>query len=339
MTHLLLAHHANPNIPSKCHLTPLHLCAQEDRVKCAEALINKNANIDAQTLSGYTSLHVACHFGQINMVRYLLQLDANVNIETNLMFTPLHSAAQQGHVMIVKLLLEHGASPNKTNKHGMTALSIAQRLGYISVVEELKVVTETTVASKHELLSEERYKIQAPEISHEEQPLTDSDDEGDMLGDANSNIHMQYLREGVLMTEAEENKLNQVSLIKEESEYPILATKDGWNESRDNLHDQQQQTPIKTQQTYMADNEIITKPRHGGFLVSFLVDARGGAMRGCRHSGVRVIIPAKRASMPTRITCRFVKRDKLTVPPPLNEGEALAARVLEVGPVSCKFLG
>jgi ankyrin len=75
------------------------------------------------------------------------------------------------------------------------------------------------------------------------------------------------------------------------------------------------------------------------FLVSFLVDARGGAMRGCRHSGVRVIIPPKRAGMPTRITCRFVKREKLTIPPPLNEGEALAARVLEVGPVACKFLG
>ncbi len=41
----------------------------------------------------------------------------------------------------------------------MTALSIAQRLGYISVVEELKVVTETTIASKQESLSEERYKV------------------------------------------------------------------------------------------------------------------------------------------------------------------------------------
>ncbi|CAF0980387.1 unnamed protein product [Rotaria sordida] len=344
MTYLLLANHADPNIASKCHLTPLHLCAQEDRVKCAEALVNKNADINAQTLSGYTSLHVACHFGQINMVRYLLKLGANVNIETNLMFTPLHSAAQQGHVMIVKLLLEYGASPNKTNKHGMTALSIAQRLGYISVVEELKVVTETTIASKHELITEERYKIQAPEVSHEEHPLTDSEDETDMLGDASSNVHMQYLREGVLMTEAEENKLNQTSFIKEETEYPMLAAKDHWTESRDNLHDQP--TPSIAPQTIVADNETITRPRHGGdrfqyrsFLVSFLVDARGGAMRGCRHSGVRVIIPSKRASMPTRITCRFVKREKLTMPPPLNEGEALAARVLEVGPVACKFLG
>jgi hypothetical protein len=35
-----------------------------------------------------------------------------------------------------------------------------------------------------------------------------------MLGDASSNVHMQYLREGVLMTEAEENKLHQTSFIK-----------------------------------------------------------------------------------------------------------------------------
>ncbi len=70
-----------------------------------------------------------------------------------------------------------------------------------------------------------------------------------------------------------------------------------------------------------------------------MVDARGGAMKGCRHSGVRVIIPPKRASMPTRITCRFVRKEKLAVSLPLNEGEALAARVLETGPQSYKFLG
>ena len=50
MTYLLLANHADPNMPSKCLLTSLHLCAQEDRVKCAEALVNKNVQIDAQTL-------------------------------------------------------------------------------------------------------------------------------------------------------------------------------------------------------------------------------------------------------------------------------------------------
>ena len=75
------------------------------------------------------------------------------------------------------------------------------------------------------------------------------------------------------------------------------------------------------------------------FLVSFMVDARGGAMRGCRHSGVRIIVPPAKACMPTRVTCKLVKKEKLTHPPPLMEGEALASRVLEMGPVGAKFLG
>lgn len=100
-----------------------------------------------------------------------------------------------------------------------------------------------------------------------------------MLGDASSNVHMQYLRDGVLMTEAEENKLHQTSFIKvnksfrwtretrnpfqEEAEYPMLAAKDTWTESRDNLHDQP--TPAAApSQSAVADNEAITKPRHAG---------------------------------------------------------------------------
>ncbi|XP_050393549.1 titin isoform X4 [Patella vulgata] len=75
------------------------------------------------------------------------------------------------------------------------------------------------------------------------------------------------------------------------------------------------------------------------FLISFMVDARGGAMRGCRHSGIRVIIPPRKASMPTRVTCRLVKKERLSHPPPLIEGEGLAARVIEMGPVGTKFLG
>ena len=75
------------------------------------------------------------------------------------------------------------------------------------------------------------------------------------------------------------------------------------------------------------------------FLVSFMVDARGGAMRGSRHSGVRIIIPPRKAYMPTRVTCKLIKREKLSYPPPLNEGEALASRILEMGPVGVKFLG
>jgi ankyrin len=77
----------------------------------------------------------------------------------------------------------------------------------------------------------------------------------------------------------------------------------------------------------------------GSFLVSFLVDARGGAMRGCRHSGIRIIIPPLKLCQPTRITCKLLRRDKLSNPPPLMEGEALASRVLVMGPSGAKFNG
>lgn len=62
-------------------------------------------------------------------------------------------------------------------------------------------------------------------------------------------------------------------------------------------------------------------------------------MHGCRHSGVRIVVPPGRACAPTRITCKLVKMEKLACPPPLMEGEALASRVLEMGPVGAKFLG
>ncbi|XP_060605993.1 ankyrin-2-like isoform X12 [Ruditapes philippinarum] len=75
------------------------------------------------------------------------------------------------------------------------------------------------------------------------------------------------------------------------------------------------------------------------FLVSFMVDARGGAMRGTRHSGIRFVIPPGKASMPTRILCRLIKKEKLLHPPVVNEGEALANRIIEMGPHGTKFLG
>ena len=42
------------------------------------------------------------------------------------------------------------------------------------------------------------------------------------------------------------------------------------------------------------------KPTKGEFLVSFLVDARGGAMTGSRTSQLRLVIPPRAAEQPVR---------------------------------------
>jgi len=75
------------------------------------------------------------------------------------------------------------------------------------------------------------------------------------------------------------------------------------------------------------------------FLVSFMVDARGAVMIGRRHSGLRFIIPPTATSQPTRVQCKLVNAasSKLSCPPPLSEAEALAARVVDLGPTRVKF--
>ncbi|XP_019720181.1 ankyrin-3-like isoform X22 [Hippocampus comes] len=100
----------------------------------------------------------------------------------------------------------------------------------------------------------------------------------------------------------------------------------------------------------MDNVNLVSSPVHSGFssplpqydsrfLVSFMVDARGGSMRGSRHNGMRIIIPPRKCTAPTRITCRLVKRHKLASPPPMVEGEGLASRLVEVGPAGAHFLG
>ncbi|XP_043541143.1 ankyrin-1-like isoform X2 [Chiloscyllium plagiosum] len=92
--------------------------------------------------------------------------------------------------------------------------------------------------------------------------------------------------------------------------------------------------------TETSDNiSPIASPIHTGFLVSFMVDARGGSMRASRHNGLRVVIPPRTCTAPTRITCRLVKSQKLVSPPPLVEGEGLGCRVIALGPAGTHFLG
>ncbi|CAH8640818.1 unnamed protein product [Dicrocoelium dendriticum] len=97
-----------------------------------------------------------------------------------------------------------------------------------------------------------------------------------------------------------------------------------------------QQSP--TDWDFTPDNvPIARKPVTSGFLVSFLVDARGGSMRGSRHPGLRVLVPPSAASAPTRITCRMLRPERTTRPPQLNDSEGLACRIIELGPHPCSF--
>jgi ankyrin len=347
MAALLMENGSHSNAPAKNGLTPMHLCAQEDRVEVAQELLRNGADVNAATKAGYTPLHVACHFGQMNMVRFLIENGANIEAVTNAQYTPLHQAAQQGHNNVCRYLLEHGASPNTRTSTGQTPLSIAQRLGYVSVVETLKTVTETTVVTETTTVTEERYKPHNPEGMNETM-FSDSEEEPDD-NQAHTAEHAKDFNESITQGLKDSATIHLIHTGEQGTSNPI----DNVDMNLDEVIKRAQNQPVTTAMPDSSfldnghdDNVIIThdevrpsKLFRKNFLISFLVDARGGAMRGCRHSGVRVIIPPRKAAAPMRITCRYLRKEKLAHPPPLSEGEALASRVLEMGPHNAKFLG
>ncbi|XP_039658904.1 ankyrin-1a isoform X6 [Perca fluviatilis] len=329
MVSLLISKQANVNLGNKSGLTPLHLVAQEGHVGIADILVKQGASVYAATRMGYTPLHVACHYGNIKMVKFLLQQQANVNSKTRVGYTPLHQGAQQGHTDIVTLLLKHGAQPNETTTNGTSALAIAKRLGYISVIDVLKLVTEETVS----MTTTEKHRMSFPETVDE--ILDVSEDEG---------IAQLTLGEELLGTEGARDYSPAIPRIPRVSPETVILKEHELD---------QQHTPLPLPKEYDDDSLIpsspatetsdnvspVASPIHTGFLVSFMVDARGGSMRGSRHNGLRVIIPPRTCAAPTRITCRLVKPQKLTSPPPLVEGEGLASRIISLGPAGMQFLG
>uniref|UniRef100_A0A663N5R2 Ankyrin 3 n=1 Tax=Athene cunicularia TaxID=194338 RepID=A0A663N5R2_ATHCN len=359
MVSLLLTRNANVNLSNKSGLTPLHLAAQEDRVNVAEVLVNQGAAVDAQTKMGYTPLHVGCHYGNIKIVNFLLQHSAKVNAKTKNGYTPLHQAAQQGHTHIINVLLQHGAAPNELTVNGNTALAIAKRLGYISVVDTLKVVTEETMTT---ITVTEKHKMNVPETMNEVLDMSDDEGEDAMTGDTDKYLGPQDLKElGDDSLPAEGYMgfslgARSASLRSFSSDRSYTLNRSSY--ARDSMMIEELLVPAKDQvraaslefdsdslrhYSWAADTldnvNLVSSPIHSGFLVSFMVDARGGSMRGSRHHGMRIIIPPRKCTAPTRITCRLVKRHKLASPPPMVEGEGLASRLVEMGPAGAQFLG
>ncbi|XP_053424354.1 ankyrin-2 isoform X8 [Nycticebus coucang] len=378
MVTLLLEKGANIHMSTKSGLTSLHLAAQEDKVNVAEILTKHGADRDAHTKLGYTPLIVACHYGNVKMVNFLLKQGANVNAKTKNGYTPLHQAAQQGHTHIINVLLQHGAKPNATTANGNTALAIAKRLGYISVVDTLKVVTEevttttTTITEKHKLNVPETM-TEVLDVSDEEGDDTMTGDGGEYLrpedlkelGDdslpssqfldgmnylrysleggrsdslrsfssdrSHTLSHASYLRDSAMIDDSIVIPSHQVSTLAKEAERNSYRLSWG-TENLDNV-------ALSSSPIHSGRTSPCLDRDNSSFLVSFMVDARGGAMRGCRHNGLRIIIPPRKCTAPTRVTCRLVKRHRLATMPPMVEGEGLASRLIEVGPSGAQFLG
>jgi ankyrin repeat protein len=124
-------------------MTPLHLAAKLGRIELARMLLDRHANLKAQSLPlGLTPLHVAADGGPLELIKLLLDRGADVNAQDGLKQTPLFNAAGSGDVDAVKLLLARGANVHARGEGFGTALNLVLELHNENAAEVVGVLLQ-----------------------------------------------------------------------------------------------------------------------------------------------------------------------------------------------------
>ncbi|XP_006895650.1 PREDICTED: ankyrin-3-like isoform X2 [Elephantulus edwardii] len=356
---------AHVDAQTKMGYTPLHVGCHYGNIKIVNFLLQHSAKVNAKTKNGYTPLHQAAQQGHTHIINVLLQNNASPNELTVNGNTALAIARRLGYISVVdtlKVVTEETIITNTvTEKHKMNVPETMNEVLDMSD-DEVRKANAPEMLSDGEYISDveegdrcTRYKI--PKV----QEFTVKSEDA-MTGDTDKYLGPQDLKElGDDSLPAEGYMgfslgARSASLRSFSSDRSYTLNRSSY--ARDSMMIEELLVPSKEQHltftrefdsdslrhySWAADTldnvNLVSSPVHSGFLVSFMVDARGGSMRGSRHHGMRIIIPPRKCTAPTRITCRLVKRHKLANPPPMVEGEGLASRLVEMGPAGAQFLG
>ncbi|XP_030643751.1 LOW QUALITY PROTEIN: ankyrin-2 [Chanos chanos] len=347
---ILAKHDANLDQQTKLGYTPLIVACHYGNAKMVNFLLQNGANVNAKTKNGYTALHQAAQQGNTHIINVLLQHGAKPNAVTVNGNTALSIARRLGYISVVdtlKVVTEEVITKTTmvTEKHKLNVPETMMEVLDVSDEEGEQnyfFQTNNTFWCKIVFLGEDTMTGDGGEYLRAEdlRELGDDSLPGqylDGMSYLSHNLdrshptppHHDYTqKESVLIEDMISSQ--QMSVLSRETEKDCYRM--SWGaEHLDNV--MLTSTLLHSGSTSCLDND------NSSFLVSFMVDARGGTMRGCRHNGLRIIVPPRKCSAPTRVTCRLVKRHRLACMPPMVEGEGLASRIIEVGPIGTQFLG
>ncbi|XP_076773121.1 ankyrin-3 isoform X23 [Arvicanthis niloticus] len=362
---VLVNQEAHVDAQTKMGYTPLHVGCHYGNIKIVNFLLQHSAKVNAKTKNGYTPLHQAAQQGHTHIINVLLQNNASPNELTVNGNTALAIARRLGYISVADTLKvvteEIMTTTTITEKHKMNVPETMNEVLDMSD-DEVRKASAPEKLSDGEYISdcEEGDKYTWFKIPKVQEVLVKSEDA--ITGDTDKYLGPQDLKElGDDSLPAEgyvgfSLGARSASLRSFSSDRSYTLNRSSY--ARDSMMIEELLVPSKEQHltftrefdsdslrhySWAADTldnvNLVSSPVHSGFLVSFMVDARGGSMRGSRHHGMRIIIPPRKCTAPTRITCRLVKRHKLANPPPMVEGEGLASRLVEMGPAGAQFLG
>ncbi|XP_069664194.1 ankyrin-2 isoform X31 [Haliaeetus albicilla] len=369
---ILTKHGANQDAQTKLGYTPLIVACHYGNIKMVNFLLKQGANVNAKTKNGYTPLHQAAQQGHTHIINVLLQHGAKPNAITTNGNTALAIARRLGYISVVdtlKVVTEEitTTTTTVTEKHKLNVPETMTEVLDVSDEEAFKHSDDErfsdgeaysgTGAVSRSSWSDDTMTGDGGEYLRPEDLRELGDDslpssqfldgmnylryslEGgrsDSLRSFSSDrshtlSHASYLRDSAMIDDTVVIPSQQVTTLAKEAERNSYRL--SWGpENLDNV-------ALSSSPIHSGCSSPCLDHDNSSFLVSFMVDARGGAMRGCRHNGLRIIIPPRKCTAPTRVTCRLVKRHRLATMPPMVEGEGLASRLIEVGPSGAQFLG
>eukprot|EP00063_Salmo_salar_P036224 XP_014011059.1 PREDICTED: ankyrin-2-like isoform X20 [Salmo salar] len=365
---ILAKHGANLDQQTKLGYTPLIVACHYGNAKMVNFLLQNGASVNAKTKNGYTPLHQAAQQGNTHIINLLLQNGAKPNNITVNGNTALAIARRLGYISVVdtlKVVTEEiiTSTTTVTEKHKLNVPETMTEVLDVSDEEGLHTVPTVLKESEDDVLSDDSMDLEGDDTmtgdGGEYLRAEDLRELGDDSLPGQYMDGMNYLRFS-LEGGRSDSRLQSLDRSYTPSHHGYYSPKhESMIEEMLTSHNVSSLAREKEKDSYRLswgtenlDNVALSSsPIHSGhsspchdhgdssFLVSFMVDARGGAMRGCRHNGLRIIIPPRKCSAPTRVTCRLVKRHRLATMPPMVEGEGLASRLIEVGPVGAQFLG
>ncbi|XP_056251276.1 ankyrin-3-like isoform X15 [Seriola aureovittata] len=366
---VLLNHGADVNPQTKMGYTPLHVACHYGNAKMANFLLQNRARVNGRTKNGYTPLHQAAQQGHTHIINLLLQHGASANDLTVNGNTALSIAHRLGYISVVDTL-------RPMTDENLTAMSASEKhkINVPETMNEFLDMSDDEVrANVPEILDEESFS----DVDEGEDAMTGDTDKylrpQDLkeLGDdslpqegymgfsigarsassdrSNTLNRSSFARDSMMIEEILAPTKDTLQSVCKDISYLVDPLNKHLAVTRDYSSECMRRYSW-TPDTMDHSHNTVSSPIHSGFssplpqydsrfLVSFMVDARGGSMRGSRHNGMRIIIPPRKCTAPTRITCRLAKRHKLAYPPPMVEGEGLVSRLVEVGPAGAQFLG
>ncbi|XP_042726684.1 ankyrin-2 isoform X12 [Lagopus leucura] len=357
MVNFLLKEGANVNAKTKNGYTPLHQAAQQGHTHIINVLLQHGAKPNAITTNGNTALAIARRLGYISVVDTLKVVTEEITTTTTTVTEKhkLNVPETMTEVLDVsdEEAFKHSDDERFSDGNVYNGTGVISRNSWSDDTmtgdggeylrpEDLKELGDDSLPSSQFLdgMNYLRYSLEGGRSDSTMPSLRSfSSDRSHTLS------HASYLRDSAMIDDTVVIPSQQVTTLAKEAERNSYRL--SWGpENLDNvalssspIHSGCLSAKKETGSLLTRCSSPCLDHDNSSFLVSFMVDARGGAMRGCRHNGLRIIIPPRKCTAPTRVTCRLVKRHRLATMPPMVEGEGLASRLIEVGPSGAQFLG